>query len=296
MAVIANATTLASLDDLIITEFIQRQSGISLGRAPTVYQLGVLRVPLAGTNSNVYAHPLRDEVAPATVKTETDEAAVVEITTTENTVSTQMIAQAAFVSDEANQDSLWAALAAAAEEVTWACAKKIDADFLALMSGFSSPIGNNATVHDVLNFVAVQTAWTARIESSPEMPLMIMHPDARRDLQQDSVSNAASWFGASSGLQFHDAVRGVNNGRVTTFDNINMVTASGGPVGDTTGWSNAMIIPCGRNAAIAMPILQGIQLEFQREALRKGGYVVATARYGVGEVDDNAGLTFITRT
>jgi hypothetical protein len=296
MAVVANATTLASLDDVIITEFINTQSAVSLGRAPVVYQLGVLRVPLAGTNSNVYAHPLRAETPEATVKIETDEADVVEITTTENTVSTNMIAQAAFVSDEANQDSLWAALAMAAEDTTWACARKINSDFLALMSAFSSPIGSAATVNDVLNFVTVQTAWTARVESIAEMPLMVMHPDARRDLQQDAVSNAASWFGASAGLQFHDAVRGVNNGRVTTFDGINMVTASGLPVGDTTGWSNAMIVPGGRNTAIAMPILQDIQLEFQREALRKGGYVVATARYGMGEVDDTAGLTFISRT
>lgn len=296
MAVIANATTITSLDDLIIAEFINRQSGISLGRAPRVYQLGVRMEPLMGTNSNVYTSPLRNEVAEATVKTETDEAAVVEITTSEASVSTQMIAQAAFVSDEAVGDSLWNAFASASEEVTWACARKIDADFLALLSGFSSPIGSDAQVFDVLFWVTMQTAWTARVESVPETPLLVLHPDARRDLQTDAVSNAASWFGASAGMQFHDSVRGINNGRVTSFDGIDMVTASGVPVGGATGWSNALLVPRGRNAAIAMPVLQGIQLEFQREPLRKGGYVIASARYGMGEIDDTAGLTVVSRT
>ena len=298
MAVVANATTLTSLDDLIIAEYIQRVSGITLGREPMVYNLGVLVQDLRGTNSNVYTHPLRNEVAEATVKTETDEAAVVEITTTEAQVSTQMIAQAAFVSDEAQGDALWNALAAASEEVTLACRRKINSDFLALMDSFSSPIGSAAQVFDVQFWVTMQTAWTARVESTPagQTPLLVLHPDARRDLQQDAVSNAAAWFGASAGMQFHDAVSGVNNGIVKSFDGINVVTASGLPVGDTTGWSSALIVPGGRNAAIAMAVLQDIQLEFQREALRKGGYVVASARYGVAEVDDTAGLTVISRT
>ena len=296
MAVIANATTLSSLSDLIIAEYINRMSGISLKRAPRIYNLGVEMIPLMGTNSNVYTNPLRGEVAEASVKTETDEAAVVEITTTEASISTQMVALAAFVSDEAQDDSLWQALAAATEEVTWAVARKINSDFLALMDSFSSPIGDAATNFTVLNWVTMQTAWTARVESSPVDPLLILHPDARRDLQIDAVSNAASWFGAAAGMQFHDSVKGVNNGRVTSFDGINIVTASGLPAGDTTGWSNALIIPSGRNAAIAMPVLQGIEIEFQREALRKGIYVIASARYGMGEQDDTAGLTVISRT
>lgn len=295
MAVVPNATTLASLDDLIITEFIQTMSGQSLGRVPTVYQHGVLRVDLRGRNTNVYAHPLRSEVAEASVKAETDEAVVVEVTTTENTVSTAMVSIAAFVSDEVQQDSIWVALQQAAEEVTWAVARKIDTDFMALMSGFSSPIGSDAQTNTVTNFVTVQTAFTARVESSPEMPLMVMHPDARRDLQLDAVNNAAAWFGASMGERFHDSVSGINNGRVTEFDGIKMVTSSKAPVGGATGWSNAMIIPGGRNAAIAMPVLKEIELEFQREGLRAGGYVIARARYGMGEVDDTAGLTFVTK-
>jgi hypothetical protein len=296
MAVVANATTLASLDDVIIAEFINRMSAQSLGRAPVVYQLGTYSVPLLGTNSNVYAHPLRQEMTAANTKTETDEAEVAEVTLDENTVSTKMVARAAFVSDEASQDSIWNALAMASEEVTWSCAKRIDIDFTALASSFTSPIGDNATVNTVRNFVLTQTAWTAKVESSPSMPLMVMHPDARRDLQLDAVDNAAAWFGASAGVQLHDAVSGVYNGRVTQFDGIQMVTSSRLPVGDTTGWSNMMIIPDGRNAAIAMPWIQDIQLEFERKPLRKGGYVVASVRYGLGKVDDDAGLTFITRT
>jgi hypothetical protein len=293
---IANATTLASLDDLIITEYINEIAAQSLGRAPTVYQHGVLAVSLAGRNTNVYAHPLRSEIAQASVKAETVEATVAEMTTTENTVSTAMVSIAVFISDEAQQDSIWEALRMGAEEVTWSIERKTDADFCALMSGFSSPIGTDATVHTVSNFVTVQTAFTARVESTPEMPLMVIHPDARRDLQQDAVSNAASWFGASMGETFHDAVSGVNNGRVSQFDGIKMVTSSRVPVGGITGWSNAMIVPGGRNAAIAMPVLKPIELEFQREGLRAGGYVIGRARYGVGEVDDTAGLTFVTRT
>jgi hypothetical protein len=296
MAVIADATTLVSLDDLVIAEFINTESGISLGRAPRVYQLGVFVVPLLGTNSNVYTNPLRNEVSEATVKIETDESDVVEITTDEASISTQMVTLAAFVSDEAQGDALWDAMAAAAEEVTWACARKINSDFLALLSGFSAPIGDAATTFTVENWVVMQTAWTARVESVSVDPLLVLHPDARRDLQLDAVNNAAPWFGASAGMQFHDSVKGINNGRVTSFDGINMVTASGVPVGDTTGWSNALIVPSGRNAAIAMPVLQGIQLEFQREPLRKGGYVVASVRYGVGKQDDDAGLTVISKT
>jgi hypothetical protein len=296
MAVVPQATTTTTAASTIYDEYISEISRATLGRIPVVYPLGVLRVPLLGKNSNQYDHNLRDEIGVATTLAETDEVTSTEITRSAASVSTATKAKSTFISKQNNRRSLWPEMANAAQELTSACARAIDADFLALASGFSSPIGNNATNHTVANLVTLFTAWRARVGSTMERPLIVMHGDAMRDLQLDAVSNAAAWFGAPAGIELNDATNAINQGVVATFNGVDMVSTDNIPVGDTTGWSNMMIARGNLEAAIAMPFEQEIQLETWYEAKRQGWWVIATVDYGVGEVNDLAGQTFITRT
>jgi hypothetical protein len=296
MAVVTDATTTTTAASTIYDEWISEVSRQTLGRIPVVYPLGVLRVPLLGTNSNTYTHNLRDEIAAAVALAETDEVVSTEITRAATQVSTATKAVATFISKQVRRRSVWAEMADSAEELTSSCARAIDADFTALASGFSAPIGNSATNHSVSNLVTLFTTWRTRVGSTMEAPLLVMHSDAMRDLQLDAVNNAAAWFGASMGVQLYDAVNGLNQGQVSTFNGVDMVVSNRIPVGDTTGWSNMMIARGGKEAAIAMPFEQPIELEVWYDAKRQGWWVIATVDYGVGEVNDLAGQTFITRT
>jgi hypothetical protein len=296
MAVVANATTTVSADSVIYDEFISPIVRETLGRIPVVYRLGALTVPLIGTNSNNYRHTLGDQVGVAVTLAETDEVTSTELTSSHVEVSTETKAIATFISRQNNRRSIWSDMARAARELTSACARAIDADFLALATGFSSPIGNNAQVMTVENLVELQTTYRSRTGSTMERPLLVMHGDTMRDLHSDSVKNGAPWFGTELGVQLHNATGGINQAQVTTFGALDMVVTDGIPAGDTTGWSNMMIARGLQEAAIAMPFEQDIQLETWYEAKRQGWWVIATVDYGMGEVNDLAGQTFITRT
>jgi hypothetical protein len=296
MAVVSDATTTTTSASTIYDEWISPVIRETLGRIPVVYPLGVLRVPLLGTNSNQYDHNLRDEIAAATTLSETDEVVSTEITRSAASVSTATKAVATFISDQNNRRSLWAEVTAGTMELTSSCARAIDADFVATATGFSSPIGDAATNHTVQNLVTLMTTWRTRVGSTASRPLIIQHGDATRDLQQDAVSNAASWFGASMGVQLHDATMGLNQGQVTSFMGFDMVTSDRMPVGDTTGWTNMMIARGDQEAAIAMPFEQEIRVEVWREPKRLGFWLIASVDYGIGEVNDLAGQGFITRT
>ena len=296
MAVVANATTTTSAASVIYPQFISPIVRRTLGRIPTIYQLGVIRVDLRGRNSDTYRHTLRDQIARATTLAETDEVVSTEITRAHAEVSTDMKAVATFVSDQADVRSLWAEGVSAIEELTRSCARAIDLEFVNTATGFSAPIGDAATAHTVQNLVELFTTWRARVGSTSSKPLLCMHGDAMRDLQQDAVSNAAAWFGTEMGVQLHDATNGLNQGVVTTFGGVDMVVSDDMPVGDTTGWSNMMIARGDQEGVITMPFEHPIEVEMWREPKRKGTWFIGTVNYGVGEVNDLAGQTFITRT
>jgi hypothetical protein len=293
MAVVPGASTVVTQQTII---YERERRRLTLGRIPVVYRLGALPVPLLGTNSNTYAHNLGDEIGVATILAETDEVTSTPLTQAKVEVSTATKAKSTFLSKQNNRRAIWGMLDWATDELTGSCARAIDTDFCNLAAGFSTPIGNAGQAMTVDFLVELFTTWRARVGSTMSRPLLVMHGDATRDLQQDAVNNAATWFGTQSGVQLHDAVSGLNQGVVTTFGNVDMVTSDRIPVGDVTGWSNMMIARGEEEAAIAMPFEQEIELEIWYEAKRQGWWVIATVDYGVGRVNDLAGQTFITRT
>jgi hypothetical protein len=294
MAVVPDATTTVSAADVIYDEWISPIARATLNRTITVYSTGVLRVPLIGTNSNTYDHTLRDEVAVATTLAETEEVVSTEITRAKLSVSTSTLAIATFISKQANRRSLWQEMSIAAEELTSSCARALDAQFLALATGFTAPIGSNATNMTVEFLVELFTTWRARVGATMETPLLVLDSGAMGQLQKDAVNNAAAWFGTDMGVALYNSVSGLNRGVTTSFGGVEMISTSGLPAGGVTGKTNMMIARGMMEAAIAMPFEQDIQLEVWYEAKRQGWWVIATVDAGFGKVNDLAGQGVIT--
>ena len=293
---IAGATLVATVDENINTEFIARQIRITLGRIPFTFMAGAKRVEMAANNTKVYEHPIRDEVAKATPYTETDLVTSTPVTRTSVPVSTAKNLKATFLSIEAVELSMWAEFAGAIDEMTQANLRAVDDDFLSLADEFSATQGDAATVMTASNLILVHTTWRAQVASTREMPIMYMVGDAFRDLQQDALGNGAALFSSVVGVQLHGATNAVNQGEMSMFNNVRMVQTDNLPVGDVTGHSNMMIATGENDCAIAYPIQHGVRVEVAYREENQGWWVIASSNYGMGIVNDDAGLTFITQT
>ena len=296
MAAVTNATVAATVAENINSEWINAAVVRSLGRTRYVYDYAVLKRSLMGKSTATYSHPIVAELAAAGAHTESDLVTSVKIDRADATVGTSVVYQATFLTYPAISRSIWSEFDVAISEVVAAVKRKINDDFVALATGFSNSIGAAATNFTVANFVTMCTTWRAQVRSTQEMPILFLHGDAMRDLQNDAMSNAAALFGSVMGVQLNNAVSGLNQGELSSFNNVRITSTDDMPVGDTTGWTNMLVATGENDAAIALAYNQDIQVEIEHIPSRLGYYVIASADYGVGEVNDTAGLGVISRT
>jgi len=296
MAAVTNATVAATVAENINTEWINATTVRSLNRKPYLYDLAVLKRDLRGKNTATYSHPILAEIAAAGSHTETDLVTSVKIDRSDVTVGTAVYYQATMLSYPAIQRSMWTEFEVAISEVTGACKRKINDDFVALATGFSNSIGSNATNFTVSNLVTMTTTWRAQTASTQEMPILFAHGDQFRDLNNDAISNGAAIFGNTMGVQLVDAVGSTNQGQLAVFNGVRLVSTDDMPVGDTTGWTGMLLATGENDAAIALAINQDIMVEISHLPERLGYYVIASVDYGIGEVNDTAGLGVISRT
>ena len=164
-----------------------------------------------------------------------------------------------------------------------AIAKKIDTDLTALFGGFSNTVGGNTTVMSAaLIFNAVAKLRSTGVPS--DNLACILHPNIAFDLKS-GLSNTFANPNAGVG---NEALRTGFAGQiagVSIYETSNMADASGNNPGTTGDYKGAVF----HSDALGLAMMQDLKIETQRDASLRADEIVATAVYGVGELQDSYG-------
>ena len=159
-----------------------------------------------------------------------------------------------------------------------AIATKIDSDLIGLFSGFSSALGAagaEITVADL--FKAAATLRAAKVTGSMAA---VVHPFQAYQLKAGLTNTFANPNGGD--LQ-NEAMR---NGYVGSIAGIDVYESANVAIDGSDDAVAGVFAP----EALAIAIKRDFNLETQRNATRRGTEMVATAIYGVAELDDSFGV------
>jgi len=164
-----------------------------------------------------------------------------------------------------------------------AIAKKIDTDLTALFGGFSNTVGGNTTVMSAsLIFQAVAKLRATGVPS--DNLACILHPNIAFDLKS-GLSNTFANPNMGAG---NEALRTGFAGQiagVSVYETSNMADSSGNNPGTTGDYKGAVF----HSDSLGLAMMQDLKIETQRDASLRADEIVATAVYGVGELQDSYG-------
>lgn len=159
-----------------------------------------------------------------------------------------------------------------------AIATKIDKDLIGLFSGFSAGLGaagDEISVSDIF-----KAAATLRANKVTGSMAAVVHPFQAYVLKAGLTNTFANPNGGD--LQ-NEAMR---NGYVGSIAGVDIYESANVSVDSNDDAIAAVFAP----EALAIAIKRDFNLETQRNATRRGTEMVATAIYGVGELDDSFGV------
>jgi len=159
-----------------------------------------------------------------------------------------------------------------------AIATKIDSDLIALFSGFSGALGaagSEITVADLF-----KAAATLRANKVTGSMAAVVHPFQAYALKANLTNTMVNPNGGD--LQ-NEAMR---SGYVGTIAGIDVYESANVAIDGSDDAVAAVFAP----EALAIALKSEFNLETQRNATRRGTELVATAVYGVAELDDSFGV------
>jgi N4-gp56 family major capsid protein len=164
-----------------------------------------------------------------------------------------------------------------------AIAKKIDKDLTALFGGFSTTVGSATTVMSAsLIFQAVAKLRAAGVPG--ENLSAVIHPQVAFDLKSGLTNTFANPNPGVGNEALRTGLVGQIAG-VNIFETSNMADSSGNDPGTTGDYKGAVF----HSDALGLAMMQDLKIETQRDASLRADEIVATAVYGVGELDDSKG-------
>jgi N4-gp56 family major capsid protein len=164
-----------------------------------------------------------------------------------------------------------------------AIAKKIDTDLTALFGGFSNTVGGNTTVMSAaLIFNAVAKLRATGVPS--DNLACILHPNIAFDLKSGLSNTFANPNPGAGNEALRTGFAGQIAG-VSVYETSNMADSSGNNPGTTGDYKGAVF----HSDALGLAMMQDLKIETQRDASLRADEIVATAVYGVGELQDSYG-------
>ncbi len=159
-----------------------------------------------------------------------------------------------------------------------AIAKKIDTDLTALFGGFSTTVGSASTAMSAA--LIFQAVAKLRANAVPGDNLSaVIHPQVAFDLKSGLTNTFANPNPGVGNEILRSSLVGQIAG-VNIFETSNI--SNTGNAGDYKGGAF-------HRDALALAEMQGLKIETQRDASLRADEIVATAVYGVGELNDTNG-------
>tara|TARA_R100000664_G_C2742315_1_gene130573 strand:- start:293 stop:1135 length:843 start_codon:yes stop_codon:yes gene_type:complete len=163
-----------------------------------------------------------------------------------------------------------------------AIARKIDLDLTALFDGFGTSVGGSDAALSA--DTVAQAHANLRNNSVPMNDLaLVIHPMVAHDLKRGMTNTYAGLDTDISNEALRSGFIGTLFG-VPVFETANM--ANTGTTGDYKG---AMF----HRDALGLAMMQDLKIEVQRDASLRADEIVATAVYGVGELQDSYGIEIL---
>ena len=164
-----------------------------------------------------------------------------------------------------------------------AIAKKIDTDLTALFGGFSTTVGSASTAMSAA--VLFQAVAKLRAAGVPGENLSaVLHPQVAFDLKSGLTNTFANPNPGVGNEALRTGLVGQIAG-VNIFETSNIADSSGNEPGTTGDYKGAVF----HSDALGLAMMQDLKIETQRDASLRADEIVATAVYGVGELDDSKG-------
>ena len=163
-----------------------------------------------------------------------------------------------------------------------AIAKKIDVDLIALFDSFSKIVGGADVAFSAAKmFEAVAELRNLAVPSSDLA--CVVHPYIAYDMKS-GVSNT---FGAGSGATTDIGNEAMRSGFVGTVAGVPVYESANIDNTGTTGDYKGAVF---HRDALGLAMMQDLKIETQRDASLRADEIVATAVYGVAELNDTYGV------
>ena len=160
-----------------------------------------------------------------------------------------------------------------------AIARKIDLDLTALFDGFSVAVGGTGAT--LTADTVAQAHANLRNNSVPMNDLaLVLHPMVAHDLKRGMTNTYAGLDTDISNEALRTGFIGTLFG-VPVFETANMANT-----GDAGDYKGAMF----HRDALGLAMMQDLKIEVQRDASLRADEIVATAVYGVAELQDSYGI------
>lgn len=242
---------------------------------------------LAGEASKAVKIPKADKFTAAAVA-EGTELANTPLTSTSVTITTSEIGIMATVTDVLEVSDIPAAHGARLKQLGRSLGDKLDIDISALFSGFSTAVG--ATTVDIALTDILDAIYNLEVNDAAGLGSIVgvLHPRQTADFRTEFEADEASLYSGAGTGKIGKAMAGYFGSwfGVDIFQTTNVPTANAGA--DRAG---GFFI---RDYALGLAQKWSAKVEVMRWPPIRGFVIVATAMYGVGEIEDAAGVAATT--
>lgn len=288
-----NPTTTSTYDDVSYAAMITDDVLDAL-MATVVSPALCRQESLAGMPSKAYKFPKADKFTAAAVS-EGTELTNTALTSDSVTITAAEIGIQATITDVLDLSDIPAAHPARLRQLGRALGDKMDIDVTALLGGFSTAAGTPGSVTTLPNILdAIYDLEVA--DAVGTGPLVgLVHPVQIQHLRLElEANNAVIYTNASGSPQSGSNVLGPSeNGYFGRWMNVDFYTSTNVPTANAAADRAGGIFT--RDYALGMVTKWGAKVEPLRWPSIRGWVLVATAMYGVGEIEDSAGVELVTK-
>ncbi len=279
-------TTTSTYDDVSLAAVITDEVLDAL-MATVVTPALLAHYPIENEASKAVKIPKADKFTAAAVA-EGTELTNTALTSDSVTLTASEIGFMATITDVLEVSDIPAAHGARLRQIGRSLGDKLDIDICALLDGFSTAVG--ATTVNISLANLLDAIYNLEVNDAAGLGnlVSVLHPRQTADIRTELEADSASIYFGKSDKSITKASNGFfgNWFDIDIFQSTNVPTANGGA--DRAG---GVFV---QDYALGMATKWAAKVETMRWAPIRGVVLVATAMYGVGEVEDSAGVECVT--
>jgi len=281
-----NPTTTSTFDDVSYSAIITDEVLEALMAIVVTPQL-LNRYDIMGQATKAVKIPKADKFTAAAVS-EGTELTNTALTTTSVTITASEIGIQATITDVLDVSDISSAQGARLKQLGRALADKVDIDICALLSGFSTSVGGTGVNLSLTN--VLDAIYNLEVADAAGLGALVgvLHPRQTADIRTEIEADGTGVYDSKTDADLSKSQAGFfgNWMDINFYQSTNVATANVGA--DRAG---AIFV---NDYALGMVEKWSARVEAMRWAPIRGFVLVATAMYGVGEVEDLAGVAVTT--